>query len=85
MKTEVKKWGNSPVIRIPKAVMQQCHLEVASPINMEVEGSKLIIELDRDPGYSLDELLQQCSPEKMKLDKEDKAWLNAKPVGKELF
>lgn len=23
MKAEVKKWGNSPVIRIPKVIMQQ--------------------------------------------------------------
>ncbi len=85
MKTEVKKWGNSPVIRIPKAVMEQCHLEVASPINMEVEGNKLIIELDKDCEYSLDELLKQCSPKKMKLTKDDSEWINAKPVGKELL
>jgi len=85
MKTEVKKWGNSPVIRIPKAIMQQCHLEVASSINMTVEGNKLIIELDTDAEYSLDALLQQCSSEKMKLDKDDKNWLNAKSVGKELL
>jgi len=85
MKAEVKKWGNSAVIRIPKAVMEQCQFEVASPINMQVEGNKLIIELDRDIEYSLDALLQQCSPKKMILSKDDKEWLSSKPVGKELL
>ncbi len=85
MKAEVKKWGNSPVIRIPKAVMQQCNLEVSSPINMEVKDNKLIIELDSSAEYSMDQLLQQCSPDKMELDKDDKDWINENPVGKELL
>jgi len=85
MKTEIKKWGNSPVVRIPKAVMEQCHFKVASPINMSVKNNCLIVELDAEPEYTLDELLATCTPAKMRRDQEDEMWLNAKPVGKELL
>ena len=34
--------------------------------------------------YKLDDHLNQCKPELVKLDKENKDWLNARPVGNEV-
>jgi len=33
--------------------------------------------------YTIEELLNQCDPKAIALDKEDKEWLNLTPVGKE--
>jgi len=82
MESAVKKWGNSAVVRIPKLMMKQCKLDVDSPIDIHVEDDRIIIQ-PVTKKYTLDELLSQCSFEAMKLDDEDKAWLDDKPVGKE--
>jgi antitoxin ChpS len=38
----------------------------------------------RRPRYTLDELLKQCNPKAARV-KEDREWLEAKPVGRELI
>ena len=35
--------------------------------------------------YNLEDLLRQCDPEKMKLSKDDEAWVNSPPVGNEVL
>ena len=37
------------------------------------------------PKYKLADLLAQCQPEDFQLTEDDRAWLNAKPVGKEAW
>lgn len=44
MKTRVKRWGNSAVVRIPKPLLQGVGLEVDSPIEIGVVNGRLVIE-----------------------------------------
>jgi hypothetical protein len=37
------------------------------------------------PKYALADLLAQCRPEDFQLTEEDRAWLDVKPVGKEVW
>jgi antitoxin component of MazEF toxin-antitoxin module len=51
----------------------------------EVNGKIVITPISVNKEYKLDELLSQCKPESMKLDKEDQEWLGDRPVGVEIW
>jgi antitoxin MazE len=57
MRTEVKKWGNSAVVRIPKPLLSECNLSVESPVDLRVENGRIIVEPIDMPEYNLDDLL----------------------------
>lgn len=44
MRTEVKRWGNSAAVRLSSKVLAQAKLEVSSPIRIEVQEGKIVIE-----------------------------------------
>ena len=44
MKYEIKRWGNSAAIQLPRRILAQAGLELASPVNIEVEDGKIIIQ-----------------------------------------
>ena len=81
----VKKWGNSLGIRIPKKIAEAGNLKVDQEICIEATDGKIIITpVAPRVEYSLDDLLNQCPADGVPMDEEDRAWLNAEPVGKEL-
>lgn len=82
----IKKWGNSLATRIPKAVVEAIGLRLDQAVDIEAVNGKIVITpIEKKKEYKLDELLSQCKPGAMKLDKEDKEWLNAVPVGREVW
>ena len=84
MEIIVKKWGNSLATRIPKVIADMIDLHLNQKINIEAENGKIIITpVVEKKEYTMDELLSQCNPANLKLDDQDKAWLNDKPVGRE--
>jgi len=52
----VKKWGNSPAIRLPAAVMEAAHLRLEQAVDIRVENGRVVIEAAA-PSYKLDDLL----------------------------
>jgi len=52
----LKKWGNSPAVRIPAALMQSAQLTLNQAVEVRAEGRRIIIE-PVSPVYTLDELL----------------------------
>ncbi len=80
----IKKWGNSLAARIPKAIARMINLEKDQTVTIEAKDGRIIITpvLERKK-YTINELLSQCDPKAVALDKEDKEWINAEPVGKE--
>ncbi len=82
----IKKWGNSLATRIPKAVAESIGLRLDQAVDIEAVNGKIVITpIEKKKEYKLDELLSQCKPGSMKLDKEDKEWLNAVPAGREVW
>lgn len=59
MQTNVQKWGNSLGIRIPSRIAQQLHLHAGSPINLEIDNGRLILE---PPQYDLNTMLDAITP-----------------------
>lgn len=58
MKVTVKKWGNSPAIRIPAAIMQATRLALDEIVDVREEGGCIVIEPLRQKPYGLEKLIQ---------------------------
>jgi antitoxin MazE len=57
MTTLIRKWGNSPAVRLPVSVMSAAKLELEQRVLVTVEEGRVIIEpLDRIE-YSLEQLV----------------------------
>lgn len=76
----VKKWGNSPSVRIPVAIMQALSLNIDDIVDITVENGRIVIVPVKVKEYSLDALLAGITPENIH-DKVD----FGKVVGKELL
>jgi antitoxin MazE len=57
----LRKWGNSPAVRIPAAVMQAAKLTLNQCVDIKVEEGRVIIEAAM-PSYMLNELLAGITP-----------------------
>jgi antitoxin MazE len=44
MQSEIKRWGNSAAVRIPKKLLNEARLDINTPVTMEVTENKLVIE-----------------------------------------
>lgn len=58
----LKKWGNSPAVRIPAAIMQSAQLSLDQAVDVRAEGGRIIIE-SVAPAYTLDDLLDGITNE----------------------
>jgi antitoxin MazE len=58
MKVTVKKWGNSPAVRIPAAVMQASQLAVDDVVDVREEAGRIVIEPVRQKSYDLSRLIR---------------------------
>lgn len=58
----VKKWGNSPAVRLPVAVMEAAHLKLEQAVEVRAENGRIVIE-PAAPTYRLDDLLAGITPE----------------------
>jgi len=58
----IKKWGNSPAIRLPAAVMEAAHLTLEQAVEVRAENGRIVIE-PAAPTYRLDDLLAGITAE----------------------
>lgn len=52
-KTEVKEWGNSLAVRIPKKVKDALGLHDGSQMSISLDGKKVILESEDNPFFDL--------------------------------
>ena len=82
--TNLRKVGGSVMLAVPPALLDLLHLKAGASVGVIVDGGRLVVEASPRPRYSLAELLavpdyrEQPSPE-------DRQWLDAPAVGKELL
>ena len=60
----LKKWGNSPAVRLPVRVMEAAKLQLNQEVEIRVKDARVIIE-PVTPEYSLEELLSGINPENL--------------------
>jgi antitoxin ChpS len=81
--TNLRKVGGSIMLAVPRAILDLLDLEVGATVGLVVEGERLVVQPQRNPKYSIDELLAQCDS-KAKITEEDREWMELKPRGREL-
>jgi len=65
MRVLVKKWGNSPSVRIPAAVMQAANLSLDQAVDIREEDGRVIIEPIRPAAPDLETLLAGITDENL--------------------
>ncbi len=83
MRLSIQKWGNGAAVRLQRPLLRQIQCEIGETLEVEVVDGGLFLRPVRAPEFSLDELLESCTPDKVGLDEEDRAWLQDAPQGKE--
>lgn len=64
MQAQLARWGNSLGVRIPKDIATRLGLTEGMRVEVEAEGSRIIITAAR-PRYRLEDLLAGVTPEAM--------------------
>ena len=74
------------MLAVPPAMLDQLQLKAGSTVGLAVEGDRLILEAQKKPKYTLEELLVKSDySAPLERTEEDLEWLNAPPVGRELI
>ena len=82
--TSLRKVGGSVMLAVPPAFLDLLQIGIGAKVDIVVENGRLVVEPQVRPFYTLDELLAQCDENDTPTD-EDRAWIDANPVGKELL
>ncbi|HAT7591659.1 antitoxin [Citrobacter sp. TBCS-15] len=82
--TRLKKVGGSVLLAVPPAVLKTLGQSTDSEVGMTIDDGCLIIEPQKRPRYSLEELLAQCDPH-AEMSDEDRIWIDAPAMGKEVL
>ena len=82
--TNLRKVGGSVMLAVPPALLDLLQLSAGTAVDIGVESGRLIVQPRARPKYTLDQLLAQCTELNAPSD-EDRAWIDAKPIGEELL
>ena len=82
--TNLRKVGGSVMLSVPPAILEMLHLQAGSTVSVSVDGGRLVIEPQARPRYTLAELLA-ASDYSQPLSPEEREWVDAPAVGRELI
>jgi len=68
---------------VPKKILSLVDLEARSRVEVRVERGRLIVEPATRPRYTLAELLSRCRRSALAPQRQARAWLQARSVGRE--
>jgi antitoxin MazE len=80
VKTTIKKWGNSPAVRIPASVMQAVGLVLDDAVDIREEGGRLVIAKVQPKTYDVNDLIRRITSKNR-----HKIVDFGSPVGKEIW
>lgn len=78
MDTVIRKWGNSPAVRLPKAALKEAAFSPEQRVRLTVSPGRIVIEPTDRVEYDLDTLLEGITPANMHAEASF-----GRPVGKE--
>jgi antitoxin ChpS len=82
--TNLRKVGGSVMLAVPPALLDILRLQPGAKVGIAVERGRLVVQPQKRPRYTLDQLLGECKP-KTRRPKREQEWLDNKPVGRELI
>jgi antitoxin ChpS len=86
--TNLRKVGGSVMLAVPPALLNVLQLQPGAKVGIAVERGRLVVEPRQRRRYTLGELLAQCDPKarhSKRASKQEREWLDSKPVGGELI
>lgn len=78
METVIRKWGNSPAVRLPAGAIREAAFSLDQKVTLTVTRGRIVIEPSKRVEYDLDELVGAISDSNQHLEVEF-----GKPVGNE--
>jgi antitoxin ChpS len=81
--TKLRRVGDSVMLAVPPDILAQLHLGVGDAVCLALNGERLVVESRARPHYTLDELLAKCDFS-LPQSAEDREWIDAPAVGREL-
>ncbi|MDP3965317.1 MAG: AbrB/MazE/SpoVT family DNA-binding domain-containing protein [bacterium] len=81
-KVKVSAWGNSFGVRLPRKILLLADVKGDTELDVRVEKGALILTPQKSKRKTLKQLLKNVRPVS---DPEIRAWINMKPVGKEIW
>jgi len=57
MESVIRKWGNSPALRLPSTVMKTAALELEQHVTITATKGRIVIEPAKKTDYKLEDLL----------------------------
>ena len=57
METVIRKWGNSPALRLPSAVLKEAGYHLEQKVDLIVSRGRIIIQPSKKVEYDLDDLV----------------------------
>jgi antitoxin ChpS len=82
--TNLRKVGGSVMLAVPPALLDLLNLKVGAPVGVAVDGDRLVVEASPRRRYTLAELLA-TSDYSGSPSPDDREWLDASAVGKEIL
>lgn len=61
MNTIIRKWGNSPAVRLPKSLMTLANIALEQEVRITAEAGRIVIEPLVSIDYSLSQLVAAIS------------------------
>ena len=80
METTIRKWGNSPAVRLPAAVLREAAIGLEQRVSITVSKGRIVIEPSDRVAYDLDELVDGITAG----NRHEEAGFGA-PVGREYW
>jgi len=80
MQATIKKWGNSPALRLSSSIMELAQLTVDQTVNINVLKGKIIIEPIAPKQTRLEDLLSGITSDNIHAEESF-----GRPVGKEIL
>jgi len=80
MDAVIRKWGNSPALRLPVAVLKEANFTIEQKVNITVTRGRIVIEPSGTVEYDLESLIEGMTAEN---SHEEISF--GKPLGKEAF
>ena len=78
MQAVIRKWGNSPALRLPSAALKEAGYALEQKVELVVSRGRIVIQPSEHVTYSLDKLLAGITT-----DNSHGEFSFGKPVGKE--
>ncbi|MFN7834820.1 MAG: antitoxin [Burkholderiaceae bacterium] len=84
--TNLRKVGGSVMLAVPPAFLDQLNLQVGATVGLAVDYGCLVVNPQPRPRYTLAELLAEAEAAGVyPRPKEEREWIDAPPVGRELI